>query len=269
MSFRIEKRYPDEGDIIMSEIKEIDEYGVVCLLLEYGGIEARLNANQVSKRRIKSLKTHLRIGEQLPLEVISVDEANNYIDLSKKTLIKKDTELAMELYHQNKFVHNILSSMTHKIEGSVSIEYLYETICWPITRNYSSAYIAFETISKDLDLLNDYSIREDLKDCLGKILIQKFKPKVSKVETEVHVTCFGADGIDAVKESLRAGLKRSTDEFPIDISVVSCPSYSISTKSYDQNKAITFLKEVLKEVESKILTYDNGGFKVKRKPMVI
>ena len=34
----------------------------------------------------------------------------------------------------------------------------------------------------------------------------------------IEVSCYGYDGIDAVKESLRAGLKQSTEEMPLKVS---------------------------------------------------
>ena len=33
----------------------------------------------------------------------------------------------------------------------------------------------------------------------------------------IEVSCYGYDGIDAVKESLRAGLKQSTEEMPLKV----------------------------------------------------
>ena len=36
--------------------------------------------------------------------------------------------------------------------------------------------------------------------------------------TEVEVSCYGYEGIDAVKEALAAGLHKSTEEMPIRVS---------------------------------------------------
>jgi len=39
-----------------------------------------------------------------------------------------------------------------------------------------------------------------------------------KVRSDIEVSCYGYEGIDAVKEALMQGLKLSTEELPIKVS---------------------------------------------------
>ena len=44
-------------------------------------------------------------------------------------------------------------------------------------------------------------------------------PQAIKVRSDIEVACYGYEGIDAVKAALREGLKFSTEEMPVKVSL--------------------------------------------------
>lgn len=80
--------YPVEGNIVLTKIIDINEYCVKGILIEYNNINDMLQLNQVSKRRVKSIRQIFKLNQIYPLEVLSVEikSENVYIDLSNKTL---------------------------------------------------------------------------------------------------------------------------------------------------------------------------------------
>jgi translation initiation factor 2 subunit 1 len=68
-----ENEFPEVDDYVVVKIKKVDEYGFVSLL-EYNYIEGLIQARDVSRYRIKSLKGVLPIGKVEVMQVLRVDK---------------------------------------------------------------------------------------------------------------------------------------------------------------------------------------------------
>lgn len=56
--------------------------------------------------------------------------------------------------------------------------------------------------------------------------------------TDVEVSCYAYEGIDAVKTALRSGLQQSTEEMPLEIRLIAPPQYVITTTTLDRTEGI-------------------------------
>ena len=45
-------------------------------------------------------------------------------------------------------------------------------------------------------------------------------PQAVKVRSDIEVSCYGYEGIDAIKEALRQGVVLSTEELPIKVRMI-------------------------------------------------
>lgn len=61
---------------------------------------------------------------------------------------------------------------------------------------------------------------------------------------DIEVACYSSEGIDAVKEALKAGLTLSTEESPIKINLIAPPLYVVTTVNVDKDKGVRLLEEV-------------------------
>lgn len=261
--------YPKVNELVMVKISEVSDYGATCSLLEYGCIEARMSSNHYSNKRIRSVKNIINTNNIMVLEVIMVDSDKGYIDLSKKYVNKEEENLTREKYKRNKFVHNILIALSIK-DTTIDLADLYNNICWPLNKIYEQDYYSsFEQIYKDPTILNQLKIKDNIKEELINIIDIKFKPIVAKIGTEIQVTCFGKDGIEAVKTSLMEGKRMSNDKFELNMIIVSCPVYSISIKTDEYEEAIEYLNQVNQVIEQKITSYECGSFKIIEIPKLL
>ncbi len=75
-----------------------------------------------------------------------------------------------------------------------------------------------------------------------------------KTYTDVEVSCYAYEGIDAVKSALKAGLTQSTEAFPIKINLIAPPQYVITVTTLERtegiaklNTAIQIIRETIEE----------------------
>ena len=95
------------------------------------------------------------------------------------------------------------------------------------------------------------------------------KPQPIKVRSDVEVTCFGYDGIDAIKTALRTAEAKNTDEFQIKVRLVSPPHYVMTGTSMDKNLGIARLEEAIEDVRKSILGFSGGKMVVKMEPKAV
>lgn len=80
-------RMPEAGMLVLVETTDVKEIGAQVNLLEYGSIEGFIAMSHVTAKRVRSVQKHLKIGRREMMEVLRIDVAKMYIDLSKKSIM--------------------------------------------------------------------------------------------------------------------------------------------------------------------------------------
>merc|ERR1711937_668363 len=81
-------------------------------------------------------------------------------------------------------------------------------------------------------------------------------------------SCFTYEGIDAVKEALRAGIAAGNPEIPIRINLIAPPVYVMTCSTPDKADGLAVLTEGCKAVEEKIKG-SGGNFVMQMAPKVV
>lgn len=81
---------------------------------------------------------------------------------------------------------------------------------------------------RDPSILAECGLDEKTQEVLLSNIKRKLTSQAVKIRSDFEVACYGYEGIDAVKEALRAGLACSTEELPIRINLIAPPLYGES-----------------------------------------
>ena len=136
--------WPEKDELVMVQINEVNEDGAYVSLLEYDNREALILASSVTRKRVKNVKRHLKMGTLDCMQVISIDKEGEFIDLSKKTVQVQDFETKKKYYDKSKIVHLILRLTAHQLK--VKLIDLYEKFGWDFYDKFGleHAYDAFK-----------------------------------------------------------------------------------------------------------------------------
>ena len=125
------------------------------------------------------------------------------------------------------------------------------------------------TISRNPEVWNDVTFSSQVvKDELISYISKKLTPHPTKVRADVEVTCFGYDGIDAVKDALRAAEAQNTKDTQVKVKLVSPPLYVLTSQCLDKALGISTLEEAIKAIDKNIKAA-NGGCVVKMAPKAV
>ncbi|KAG0638897.1 translation initiation factor 2, alpha subunit [Tuber brumale] len=262
-----EEKYPELDSYVMVNVKQIAEMGAYVKLLEYDNIDGMILLSELSRRRIRSIQKLIRVGRNEVVVVLRVDEEKGYIDLSKRRVSAEDVIKCEERYNKSKMVHSILRHVAEKTREP--IENLYEKIGWPLMKKYGHAVDAFKFSITNPDVWEGIQFpSEVVKTELQTYISKRLTPQPTKVRADVEVTCFGYEGIDAVKDALRKAEAKNTVDTPVKVKLVSPPLYVLTSQCLDKNTGIQVLEEAITEIQTSICAA-GGSCVVKMAPKAV
>jgi len=260
-------KFPEADDLVIVQVKLVAEMGAYVTLLEYNGIEGMILLSELSRRRIRSINKLIRVGRTEVVVVLRVDKDKGYIDLSKRRVSAEDIAKCEEKYNKSKAVHSIMRHVSETVK--IPLIQLYEQFGWDLYKRFGHAYEAFKLMVTQADkVLQPYTIREDVKEALLKNIRRRLTPQPIKIRADMEVTCFAYEGIDAIKEALKAGEAMSNDELPIKIKLVAPPLYVIMTTSMNKDKGIKLLETSIETI-TKLIKSKGGDINVKQAPRAV
>lgn len=265
-----ENKYPEIESVVMVNVRNIADMGAYVSLLEYDNIEGMILLSELSRRRIRSIHKLIRVNRNEVVMVLRVDEDKGYIDLSKRRVSPEDVAACEDRFNKAKAVHGVLRHLAER--RKLYIEDLYEKIGWPLYKKYGHAFDAFKlAISDDSavgDPLEDIDIPKDLKDELKSYILRRLAPQQVKIRSDIEVSCFTYEGIDAIREALFKGMEQSTENMKIKINLIAPPIYVLSTMTFEKEAGVALLQKAIDAIQENI-TSKGGKLDVKMAPKAV
>nr|CAD1833850.1 unnamed protein product [Ananas comosus var. bracteatus] len=263
-----EAKYPEVDMAVMIQVKHIADMGAYVSLLEYNNIEGMILFSELSRRRIRSVSSLIKVGRQEPVMVLRVDRDKGYIDLSKRRVSEEDIQACEERYNKSKLVHSIMRHVAETLD--LDLEDLYVHVGWPLYRKYGHAFEAFKLIVTDPDSVLDPLTREvkedgpdgqavtkavpamtpEVKDALVKNIRRRMTPQPLKIRADIEMKCFQFDGVLHIKEAMRKAEAAGSDDCPVKIKLVAPPLYVLTTQTLDKGEEDDLFVYTIRQVSS-------------------
>ena len=204
----------------MVNVRQIAEMGSYVNLLEYNRIEGMILLSELSRRRIRSINKLIRVGRNEVVVVVRVDKEKGYIDLSKRRVSGEEILKCEEKFAKGKTVNSILRHTAEVLKMSTDQEFeeLYERTAWKLDDKYKKPGISYEIFKSsvtDPSVLDDCDIPAEWREILISNIKRRLTPQAVKCRADIEVSCYSYEGIDAIKNALKEGLKLSSDEKPV------------------------------------------------------
>jgi len=109
---------------------------------------------------------------------------------------------------------------------------------------------------------------EDIKEKVIAEIKRRLTPPSVKVRADFEMTCYTYEGIDGIREALRAGEKLSNPQVDIKFQVVTAPQYVGISNTYEKSSGVELMTAALKIVEQTIKA-KGGNFLLKQAARVV
>jgi len=260
--------FPMTGEIVMTEVIAINNMGAYVSLLEYNRIEGMIPLSELTKKRLKSWEKFVKAGKQEPAIVLCVNSQLNYIDLSRRRVSREEAIVCEYRYQKAKTVHTILCQVSMKTRES--LEFLYQTIAWPLAKIYGSSSEAMlligqfsdEVFSK-LDTIPNKSVQTVL---IGTIK-QKMTSESLRIRSSIEINCLNYDGILLIQEASRVtqNIVSKIIKHKIEWRTIAAPIYLLSMFISEESTGVNILHHVIQEYALALLSHQ-AKVNIKVKP---
>ncbi|XP_009769138.1 eukaryotic translation initiation factor 2 subunit alpha homolog [Nicotiana tabacum] len=281
-----EAKYPEVDQAVMIQVKSMADSGAYVSLLEYNNIEGMILFSELSRRRIRSISSLIKVGRIEPVMVLRVDHERGYIDLSKRRVSEEDIQGCEERYNKSKLIHSIMRHVAETM--NIDLEDLYVHVGWPLYKKYGHAIEAFKLIVNDPDpILNSLTreiketgpdgqevtkvvpaLSEEVKDVLVKNIRRRMTPQPLKIRADIEMKCFQFDGVIHIKEAMRKAEAAGNQDCPVKIKLVAPPVYVLNAQTLDKEQGIAVLSKAIAACTQEIERH-KGKLTVKEAPRAV
>lgn len=245
------EKFPEIESYVMVNVRQIGDMGAYVKLLEYDDIDGMILLSELSRRRIRSIQKLIRVGRSEVVVVLRVDKDKGYIDLSKRRVSPEDVIKCEERYNKGKMAHAILRHVAEKTQTPIVT--LYETIGWPLNEKYTHAIDAYKLSITNPEVWDNVQFPSTaVADEIKSYITKRLTPQPTKVRADVEVTCFGYEGIDAIRTALRTAEANNTENNQVKVKLVSPPLYVLTSTCLDKTAGIDRLNEAIAGIRSNI-----------------
>lgn len=191
---------PEVGDLVMVNVTSIETEVINVYLMEYDH-PAIISPNELSRKKIRNIRHHVRIGKQEVMEVTNVD--GDYIDLSKKHLSEQDRTSYTEQYGQTKRLYSFFRRWSRICDCD-----LVQTVLWPFYNGENDLGV-YNSFISDRDWCSNIPTNH-INNLLTDFNKQFVKP--IKYELELDLYSHTLDAVDNISHAVAKGLEHSVED---------------------------------------------------------
>jgi translation initiation factor 2 subunit 1 len=228
--------WPETGDLVVGKVDEITDFGVFVDLDEYENKRGLAHISEVASGWIKNVRDHVRVGQTVVAKVLDVNESSQQIDLSIKDVNEHQRkEKIQEWKNEQKADNWMLLALGEEVDDET-----YGAVANGLLAEYESLYDAFEQAAiHGEEALEDTDLSDEEIDSIVETARENVSVPYVNVTGYVDLECPAPDGVDVVKEALKAaeGNGEIPNEIELSVSYVGSPEYRIKVRAPDYKTA--------------------------------
>eukprot|EP00796_Vickermania_ingenoplastis_P001481 gene1481-870_t len=269
-----EEKLPKIKDVVWVKVTQVNDTSAVVQLMEYGQCDGTIPYTEVTRRRVRSIGKFIKVGKTEAAQVIRMDEAKGYIDLSKKQVTLSEAQACEARFRKGSDVRSIVCHVAE--ECGIAPQEAMKMIAYPLYRREPGkhAYNWLKELndSKDVDgILGPLNLTPRVTDCLMECLQKTLRLRVLTLAAQVDITCTAADGVTHIRDVLLVGRdfgKGKEPEIDISVIIVGPPLYDLRIRTDLREDGLALMQRAIDAM--KIAMAQRGGtLKVTKEPYVM
>ncbi len=251
---KIKKEYPEEGELIVGTVKNVQNFGAFILLDEYPGKKGFIHIAEIATGWVKRIRNHIKEKQKTVCKVLNVDQAKDHIDLSLKRVNEHQKRDKIQEWKNTQKADKLLEMVAKNM--NIPLAQAYSDFGNKLIKTYGKLYTAFEEAAFDINTLKKDGFEGEWLDYLEEVATQNINIPFVDIKGYINVQSFLPNGIKNIQESLQLGENTEFEDVEIKIKYIGAPHYMISVKAPDYKIAEEELKKAVNRIEENIKKHD-------------
>ncbi|MHB8605022.1 MAG: translation initiation factor IF-2 subunit alpha [Thermoplasmatota archaeon] len=230
------KKFPEEGELVVGTVKEVKGFGAFVTLDEYPGKEGFIHIAEVAAGWVKYVRDHVRENQKVVCKVTAVDTTKGHVDLSLKRVNDHQRRETIAQWKNEQKADKLLEILGQRLGKTV--EQLLEEFALKLVETYGSLYTAFENAAiGDLDVLEKDGFKGEWVKAFVELAKENIQIPFVHIEGFVELQSFNANGVDDIRAALAKAVESEYEDVTVEVQYVGAPRYRVKVKAPDYKVA--------------------------------
>lgn len=226
------KPRPDEGELVVASISDVQKNGAYVKLDEYDNLEGFIFIGEIASGWVKNIRSVVREGQRVICKAIGVRKDGTSIELSLKSVSEERRRNRLQEWKNEQRAKQLLKVMSEQL--SWSEEQLKKTE-EELAMSFTSLYSAFEEAAMNETAMSDAGYDDDWVPQFIEIAVENIVPPFVEIRGNFQLKSEHTNGVELVRDALLAAEAFSDEEAEIKIECFydGSPNYRIELKAPD------------------------------------
>src|SRR5919198_3249581 len=253
------KRLPEEGEIVITTIKEVTGHGAYVTLDEYNGMTGFLHISEIATGWIRNIERFVKPKQKAVLKVVRVDKSRAEVDLSLKQVSGEERKSKLIEVKKNEKASAFMEIVKAKTKlTDIDIMEIEDKIL----EKYDYLYDVFEIVAKrGIEAVQNLGLSTEV---LKAIEEESSKIQLLRVEVRAvtEISLKKSDGIDLIKNTLTS-VEATRGSTKVSVTYIGAPKYRIVITAENFKVAEKAMNNVVEKIRSAIAKH-HGTFNFTR-----
>ncbi len=248
------EEFPEKGDLVIGEVRDIKNYGAFIELLEYKDKTGLVHISELSNSWVKNIRNHVKNGQRVVAKVVEVDEEKDHINLSLKRVSGESKRRKLEANKRSKRAEGLLKHVSSEVSDAEE-EDIWE-IWSDLEDEFGDVYEGFIKIAREGKGTLEEIVPDKWVDPLYDNIKKSIELPSVDIKSTLKIRCNEGNGIEVIKECLSSAEDSISDpDVLLDVKYQGAPNYRISVEAPDYKKAEKTLDTFMRTVEDHMDSY--------------
>ncbi|MEC8735804.1 MAG: translation initiation factor IF-2 subunit alpha [Candidatus Thermoplasmatota archaeon] len=226
------KSRPDEGELVVASISEVQKNGAYVKLDEYNDLEGFIFIGEIASGWVKNIRSVVREGQRVICKTIGVRKDGASIELSLKSVSEERRRNRLQEWKNEQRAKQLLKVMSEQL--SWSAEKLQKTE-EELAMSFTSLYSAFEEAAMNETAMADAGYDDDWVPQFIEIAVENIVPPFVEIRGNFQLKSENTNGVEIVRDALLAAESFTNEDQEISVECFydGSPNYRIELKAPD------------------------------------
>ena len=226
------KSRPDEGELVVASISEVQKNGAYVKLDEYNELEGFIFIGEIASGWVKNIRSVVREGQRVICKTIGIRKDGTSIELSLKSVSEERRRNRLQEWKNEQRAKQLLKVMSEQL--SWSSDKLQKTE-EELAMSFTSLYSAFEEAAMNETAMADAGYDDDWVPQFIEIAVENIVPPFVEIRGNFQLKSENTNGVEIVRDALLAAESFTDEEQEIQIECFydGSPNYRIELKAPD------------------------------------
>ena len=226
------KSRPDEGELVVASISEVQKNGAYVKLDEYNDLEGFIFIGEIASGWVKNIRSVVREGQRVICKTIGVRKDGTSIELSLKSVSEERRRNRLQEWKNEQRAKQLLKVMSEQLSWSADKLQKTEE---ELAMSFTSLYSAFEEAAMNETAMADAGYDDEWVPHFIEIAVENIVPPFVEIRGNFQLKSENTNGVEIVRDALLAAESFTNEEQEISVECFydGSPNYRIELKAPD------------------------------------